>query len=148
MNALSLYRPVTIQNALDDFDRLINSFFGESPMTPGRTSLSSRVPAVDVRETDDGYVLEAELPGYDEKSVEVHVDGQVLTIESKKDEKKEEKNGSYVIRERYSESFRRSFTLPDDVDSDSITAAFKNGLLTLNIKKRAESKRKLIKIEG
>jgi HSP20 family protein len=148
MNALSLYRPVTIQNALDDFDRLINSFFGESPMTPGRTSLSSRVPAVDVRETDDGYVLEAELPGYDEKNVEVHVDGQVLTIESKKDEKKEEKNGSYVIRERYSESFRRSFTLPDDVDSDSITAAFKNGLLTLNIKKRAESKRKLIKIEG
>ncbi|AEJ18413.1 Hsp20/alpha crystallin family protein [Gracilinema caldarium] len=148
MNALSLYRPVTIQNALDDFDRLINSFFGESPMTPARTSLSSRVPAVDVRETDEGYVLEAELPGYDEKSVEVHVDGQVLTIESKKDESKEEKKGSYLIHERYSESFRRSFTLPDDVDSDSITATFKNGLLTLNIKKRPESRRKLIKIEG
>jgi len=148
MNALSLYRPVTIQNALDDFDRLINSFFGESPMTPSRTSLTSRVPAVDVRETDDGYVLEAELPGYDEKSVEVHVDGKVLTIESKKDDNKEENKGSYVIRERHCESFRRSFTLPDDVDSDSITATFKNGLLTLNIKKRAESKRKLIKIEG
>ena len=61
MNALSLYRPVSIQNALDDFDRLIDSFFGESPLAPARTSLSSRVPAVDVRETDDGYVLEAEL---------------------------------------------------------------------------------------
>lgn len=117
-------------------------------MAPARTSLSSRVPAVDVRETDEGYILEAELPGYDEKGVEVHVDGQVLTIESKKDEQKEEKNGSYIIHERYSEAFRRSFTLPDDVDSDAITATFKNGLLTLNIKKRIESRRKLIKIEG
>lgn len=87
---------------LDDFDRLINSFFGESPLAPARTNLSSRIPAVDVRETDDAYVLEAELPGFDEKSVEVHVDGQVLT----------------------------------------------NRLLTLNIQKRAESKRNLIKIEG
>ena len=148
MNAVTLYRPVTIQSALDDFDRILGSFFGESPLAPGRFTGASRHPAVDVRETDDGYILEAELPGYDEKGVLVHVDGKTLTIESAEGNKEGEARGTYVVRERRSTPFSRSFTLPDDADTESVSAAFKNGLLTLEIRKRPEAKRRTVKIEG
>jgi HSP20 family protein len=150
MNALALYRPVTIEKALDDFDRYMGAFFGESPMTP---AWNGARPAVDVRETDTAYVLEAELPGYDEKDVEVLVDGRTLTIESKqdretvKDAKKEEEGIRYFIRKRRSASFSRSFKLPENADLEAISARFGNGLLSLEIKKRAEAQKRVIEIE-
>lgn len=147
MNAMTLYRPVTIENALDDFDRIVSSFFGDSPLAPARSSYS-RVPAVDVRETEDGYLVEADLPGFDETGVQVHVEGKTLTIESKKEEKAENDEGRYVIRERRSASFSRAFTLPEDADPESVVASFKNGVLSLSIKKREEAKRRIVKIEA
>jgi HSP20 family protein len=154
MKAVTLYRPVTIENALNDFDRYMESFFGESPLTPALHHVQE--PAVDLRETGDAYLLEAELPGYDEKNVEVQVDGGVLTISSKKEEKTErnvspEKEGSeerYVIRERRSAGFSRAFKLPENADLEAITANFRNGLLRLEVKKRAESKKRIIQIDG
>jgi HSP20 family molecular chaperone IbpA len=77
MKTVAMYRPVTIENALEDFDRYVESFFGESPLTP---AVYDREPAVDIRESEDAYVLLAELPGYDETSVEVPVDLGVLSI--------------------------------------------------------------------
>ncbi len=148
MNALSLYRPRSIQKALEDFDRLFDSFFGDFGDSNGKGVLSTRIPAVDVRETEDAYILEAELPGFDEKSISAHVDGKVLTIETKRDEKTEKREGTYVLQERYCQAFKRSFTLPEDANPDAITASFKNGLLTMTIKKQPEAQRKLIKIEG
>lgn len=150
MNAVKVYRPVSIQNALDDFDRILGSFFGESPLNPGRP-LNSRIPLVDILENDEAYILEAELPGLDEKSVEIHVEGKNLSIASnqkEEDQEKQEKTGSYVIQERRKTAFNRSFVLPDDADTDSITASFRNGLLSLNIKKRPEAKRRVVKIQG
>ncbi|MDR2184713.1 MAG: Hsp20/alpha crystallin family protein [Treponema sp.] len=144
MNTLALYRPVTIEKALDDFDRYMESFFGESPMTPVR---SAAQPAVDVRETEGAYILEAELPGYDEKAIEVHMDGGVLTIASKKEEQSEKKGEKFIIRERRSASFSRSFKLPENADLDAISANFNNGLLCLEIKKRTETKKRVIAIE-
>jgi HSP20 family molecular chaperone IbpA len=154
MKAVTLYRPVTIENALNDFDRYVESFFGESPLTP---AVYTREPAVDIRETEDAYVLEAELPGYDEKNIEVHVDRGVLSIESKKEEKTERnvspsksgaKEDRYVIRERRSASFNRTFKLPENADLDAISAHFNNGLLCLEIKKLAEAKKRVIQIQG
>jgi len=147
MNAMTLYRPITIENALDDFDRLMGSFFGDSPLAPARSPYS-RVPAVDVHETEDGYTVEAELPGYDEKNVEVHVEGRTLTLESKKEEENKKDEGRYVIRERRSASFSRSFSLPEDADLETISASFKNGVLELAIKKREEAKRRVVKIDA
>jgi HSP20 family protein len=144
MNTLALYRPITIEKALDDFDRYMGSFFGESPLTPARNAAQ---PAVDVREVDGAYVLEAELPGYDEKAIEVHVDNGVLTIASKKEERSEKKEENFIIRERRSASFSRSFKLPENADLDAISANFDNGLLSLEIKKRAEAKKRIIEIE-
>jgi HSP20 family protein len=146
MKAVTLYRPAVFENALGDFDRYLDSFFGDSFLSPSEKILG-RIPAVDVRDTENAYVLEADLPGYDEKDVEVHLDGDTLTIESKKEEAREEKkDGSYVIRERRSASFSRSFKLPGNADPNAVSAAFTNGVLSLQIKKRAEAQKRVIQI--
>ena len=125
-----------------DFDRFFGHLFDDIP------ELSARIPAVDVRETEDGYLLEAELPGMTEKDIDVKVEDNLLTISSaKKDEKEEKKNG-YVMRERRSSSFRRSFVLPKDVDPERINARFKSGLLILELHKTPESKPRAIEIKA
>jgi HSP20 family protein len=154
MKAVTLYRPLTIENALEDFDRYIESFFGESPLTPA-DRIFGHQPSVDIRETKDAYVLEAELPGYDEKDIEVHLDGGNLTIESKKEEAGERnvspkagKTGeTYILRERRSDSFSRSFKLPENANPEGVSGVFKNGILSLEIKKRAEAQKRVIQIE-
>jgi HSP20 family protein len=147
MKAVTMYRPNTIENALNDFDRYFESFFGESPLSSAGRFLN-RLPAVDVRETEKAYVLEMDLPGHDEKGIDVHVDGGSLTIESKQDESKEEKknDGTYILRERRQQSFTRSFKLPENADPESITASFKEGVLTMEIQKRAEAQKRSIQI--
>jgi HSP20 family protein len=149
MNTVSLYRPVSVEKAMNDFNRYLESFF-DSSLSAMDTQSRGTIPAVDVRETDAGYLLEAELPGIEEKDIEVHVDGGNLTIESRKNEetKKEEKKdgGNYLIKERRRMSFSRSFRLPENADTEQVAAVFKNGVLSLEIKKRAESQKRLIKI--
>jgi HSP20 family protein len=121
------------------------------------SDVSRHLPAVDIRETKNAYVLEAELPGYDEENIQVYVDGGTLTIESKQDasntrdvsEKKgavEKEEKVFVIRERRRSSFTRSFKLPENTDPDTISADFKNGILSLEIKKRTESQKRIIPI--
>jgi HSP20 family protein len=146
MKTVTLYRPSVLENALSDFDRCMDSFLGDSFLTPSER-IFNRLPAVDVRETDKAYLLEAELPGFDEKDVEVRLDNNTLTLETKKeDEKKEDKNRAYMIRERRSSSFSRSFRLPENADPENIAASFKNGILTLEIGKRAETQKRVIQI--
>jgi HSP20 family protein len=152
MKTLAMYRPNTIQNALCDFDRYFESFFGDSILSPAARMLN-HIPAVDVQETANGYVMEMELPGYDEKNIEVHVDGSNLTISSRDEDAREEKKnnenaGTYILRERKSNSFSRSFKLPENADPEAVSAAFKNGILSLNIKKRAEAQKRTIQINA
>lgn len=91
MKTLAMYRPNTIQNALSDFDRYFESFFGDSILSPA-ARLFNQMPAVDIQETETAYILEMDLPGYDEKNIEVHVDGSSLTISCKQEDKEEKKN--------------------------------------------------------
>jgi HSP20 family protein len=148
MKTVTMYRPNTIQNALSDFDRYFESFFGDSLAPAAR--ILNHLPPVDVRETEKAYILEMELPGFDEKDIEVHVDGGSLSIESRQEETGDEKKsgGTYILRERRINSFSRSFKLPENADSESISAAFKNGILTLEIQKRAEAQKRMIKINS
>ena len=145
MKNVSIYRPINV------VDQLLESFF-DSPLTSySGNPLISKLPLVDVQETADSYQVEAELPGFEEKQIKVQVEGGKLTIESNKDEEKtngEEKNGSYLIRERRKLSFKRSFTLPENADTETVSAVFKNGVLSLEIKKRTESARRLIEINA
>jgi HSP20 family protein len=149
MKTVTMYRPNTIQNALNDFDRYFESFFGDSPLAPA-ARIFNHLPSVDVRETEKAYIMDMELPGYDEKNIEVHVDGGSLSIESKQEEVKEEKKdeGAYLLRERRLNAFSRSFKLPENADPETISAAFKNGILTLEIQKRAEAQKRMIKINS
>jgi HSP20 family protein len=149
MKTVAMYRPNVIQNALSDFDRYFESFFGDSSLVPAGRAFN-RLPPVDVRETEKAFILDMELPGYDEKDIEVHVDGGSLCIESKLDEAKEEKksNGTYVLRERRLNSFSRSFKLPENANPETVSAAFKNGVLCLEIQKRPEAQKRMIKINS
>jgi HSP20 family protein len=149
MKTVAMYRPNTIQNALSDFDRYFESFFGDSPLSP-TARVFDRLPPVDVRETEKAFILEMELPGYDEKDIEVHVDSGSLSIESKQEDAREEKknSGTYILRERRINAFSRSFKLPENANPETISAAFKNGILTLEIQKRPEAQKRMIKINS
>ncbi|MDR2314033.1 MAG: Hsp20/alpha crystallin family protein [Spirochaetaceae bacterium] len=143
MKSVSLYRPATI------VDELLESFFDSTLAPFAGNRVLNKLPLVDVQETGNAYLVEAELPGLDEKHIKVQMDGGKLTIETEQDEQTEEKqDGSYLIRERRKASFSRSFTLPENADPESVSAVFKNGILSLEIKKRTESAKRLIEINA
>jgi HSP20 family protein len=148
MKTLDIYRP-TIQNALCDFDRYFESFFGDSILAPS-ARIFNKMPSVDIQETEKSYVLDMELPGFDEKNIEIHIDGSNLTISSKIDETTEKKNEgrNYLLRERRQNSFIRSFKLPENTDPEAVSAVFKNGILTMEINKRAETQKRTIMINA
>jgi HSP20 family protein len=135
------YNPNSL-NLLDNVSSWFDDFFATP--TFGRSS----IPAVDVRETDGEYLMEVELPGLTEKDVEVKLENTLLTISSTKDEKKEEKKNGYVLRERRSAHFSRSFVLPEGVDNEKIAAEFKNGILKLSFPKVPAVKPKTIEVKA
>ncbi len=96
-------------------------------------------PAVDVAENDKAYEITAELPGLDDKHVELTLSDGMLSIKGEKTEEKEEKQKGYYLSERQYGSFQRSFALPDNVEADKIDATFKNGVLTITLPKKAEA---------
>lgn len=142
MNALVTRRNGGPVSLWSDMDRLMDSVFSDIgwQTAPG-------YPRVDVRQTGEGYTLEAELPGLTEKDVTVRVEENRLVLESSREEEHEEKQNGYLLRERYSRSFRRSFQLPNDVDRERISAQFRNGLLTLTLPRSEESKPRVIDIK-
>jgi len=103
-------------------------------------------PAVDVSEKDKGYQITAELPGLDEKDIEVTLANGRLTIRGEKKEEKEEREKSYYLSERRYGSFTRSFQVPEGVDGDAITARFAKGVLTVTLPKTAEARKSAKKI--
>jgi len=123
------------------------SFFEMSPFGQGERGWTATTPAVDVTETDKAYEISAELPGMDEKNMEVKFADGVLTIKGERQEEREEKEKGYHLRERSFGSFQRAFQVPDGVDTDNIQANFKQGLLTVTLPKTAESQKAAKKIE-
>ena len=108
---------------------------------------SIAAPAVDVTEDEKAYEITAELPGMEEKNIEVQVADGSLTIKGEKKEEKEEKKKDYYLQERHFGSFQRSFALPKGVDTSKIEAAFKKGVLTVTLPKTAEAQKSQKKIE-
>lgn len=127
-----------------EMDRVFESFRG--PSVFGRQPLSSRgqtaamvAPSIDVRENDKEIVFEAELPGIDEKDVQLAVRDGVLSMKGEKKSERDEKNDTYHLIERSYGSFERSFRLPDSVDEEKIKADFTKGVLRVVVPKRAEA---------
>ncbi len=158
--------PVKRSEALNPFEalrremnELFESFFKEfdrgwnMPM-PFRASLAPAfgdiIPSIDVAETEKEIQITSELPGIDEKDVEVFLDEGVLTIRGEKKKEHDEKGKNYRITERSFGSFERSIPLPAGIDTEHIKANFKKGVLTITIPKTETSaaNRKKINISG
>jgi HSP20 family protein len=114
---------------------------------PGRFMSRQFVPALDVSENDDEFVVKAELPGIDPKEVDINLTGDLLTIKGDKKDEKEEKGENFHTIERSYGSFSRSFQLPCDVQEDKIEAHYKDGVLDLRLPKAENAKRKSVKIK-
>jgi HSP20 family protein len=104
-------------------------------------------PASDVIESKDEIVVKAELPGIDEKDVDVEIESGVLTIKGERNAEKETEEKGYRRVERSYGSFLRSFTLPPSVEPDKVSATFTNGLLEVHLPKREGAKPRSIKVD-
>ena len=127
-----------------EMDRVFDSFLGRSffgrPALFGRPAAATTIaPDLDIRENDKEIVLEAELPGIDEKNVGVVVRNGVLSLKGEKKSERDEKNDTYHLVERSYGSFERSFQLPDSADEAEIRADFIKGVLRVVIPKRPEA---------
>lgn len=146
--AMTRYEPWTLVNRLhQDLDRLfgreLHDFDDES-----RGAVSEWMPAVDVQETGDAFVLHADLPGVDPKDIDITMENGVLTLRgSRQSETRTEEKGFRRV-ERTSGEFFRRFTLPDSADPESIDAGMKNGVLTVRIGKRAALQPRRIQVSG
>ena len=105
------------------------------------------MPAMDLVERHEAFEMTAELPGLDEKNIEVNVANGVLTVKGQKEEDKAEEKEDFHLRERRFGSFSRSVRVPDTVDADKIEASFKNGVLKVTLPKKPEAQKPVKKIE-
>lgn len=122
--------------SLFDFDSFFNDFFESS---------SDRFPPVDVFETDNAYVIEAEVPGYKEDDIKIFCKNRVLTISS--DAVTKERENGFITEEISLPSFQRSFQLPDDADEDMVSATSENGILSITISKKEKNEPKRIEVK-
>lgn len=159
-SVLQTWRPMDslrreIDRLFDDFDRsfdfrpLRRSMFDIQPFGR-RERLVTAVPAVDISETDRAYEITAELPGLDEKDIEVKLVNGNLKIKGEKREEKEEKRQDYYLHERRFGAFERVFPVPEGVDAEKIEATFKKGVLALKLPKKPEVQKpeKKITVKG
>jgi HSP20 family protein len=133
-----------------EVDRLFSDFAGDvwdapfrRPMydyVPNEKFSSMNVPVVDFFEKDDGFEIKAELPGVDEKDIEVKLVHGGLLIKGEKKVRSEDKKADYVVSERSYGAFERYFELPEDVATDKIVATFVKGILTIVLPKTHQAK--------
>lgn len=129
-----------------EIDTVFDRFLGGSPMWPslavgGAASRQALIqaPRMDISETGEAYVMEAELPGVDQKDVTVTLQNGILTLRGEKKQEREEKTDNYHLSERSFGSFERSIRLPDTADDGKVDARFENGVLKISVAKRAEA---------
>ncbi|HUX44354.1 MAG TPA: Hsp20/alpha crystallin family protein [Terracidiphilus sp.] len=130
---------LALQNRVNSLFRDLNE--GESPMTT-----ASFVPAVDIYEDDKKVMLKLEVPGIEEKDLDVRVENNTLTVKGERKFENEEKEENFHRIERRYGSFYRAFTLPSTVDSENVNASYQAGILKLELKKKPEAQPKQIKV--
>ena len=110
--------------------------------TTNVNSIGTSIPAVNIQETEDNFSVEVAAPGKTKEDFNIELDNDVLTIssEEKKENETSEKNGRYTRKEFSYSTFKRAFSLPDSVDSEKISASYKDGVLVIELPKREEAK--------
>jgi HSP20 family protein len=113
-------------------------------------AVTARSPAVNVREKDGIYLIEAELPGVSEKDLKLELKDGLLDLSTERKEEKETEadDGKWIRRERRESYFSRSFQLPEDADGEKIEAIFKDGLLTVKLPKKPEASPRLVPVKA
>src|SRR5450631_4135777 len=132
---------VAMQQGVSSMFRELNASEGEDPSAP-----ASFVPPVDIYEDAQKVVLKLEVPGIEEKDLDVRVENRTLTVKGERKLDKEEKEENFHRIERRYGSFYRAFTLPSTVDSENVQANYNAGVLKLELKKKAEAQPKQIKV--
>ena len=137
-----------IDSLQGEMNRLFSTFFDTPTGRGGNGGGAARrwVPAMDLIEAGEHFVLKADLPGMTEDDVKIELENNVLTISGERKAELEEKHEGYYRLERTSGAFSRSLTLPEGVDAGAVTAAFDNGVLEVRIPKPEQAKPKRVQI--
>jgi HSP20 family protein len=135
----------TLQN---EMNRLFNTVFDAPSPANGGSTLRRWMPAMDLVETDDHFVLRADLPGMSQDDVKIEFEDGTLTVSGERKAEHESKNEGYYRVERAFGSFSRSLTLPQGIDPEAVTANFENGVLEIRVPKPEERKPRRIEIGG
>ncbi len=128
---------------------MFERFFNNELVNWGRDNYSetdTTLPSVNIKETADAFEVEVAAPGFDKSDFNIELDNNLLTISSEKKVENEVKEDEKITRQEFSyQSFKRTFTLPEIVEGDKITAKYENGILSLTIPKKDEAKPKPVK---
>ena len=131
--SLVRYKPT---NLFDQFDNEINRFFYNARSTDAANQANDWTPAMDIREEDNRYVLEADIPGVAREDLDITLEDSVLTIKGERTVNNEENRENYRRKERIHGSFVRQFSLPDTINTEAISAVITNGVLEIGIPKQ------------
>ena len=148
--ALVRWDPIReIDSLQGEMNRLFSSFF-DTPTNRvgngGTTAARRWIPAMDLVETEEHFVLKADLPGMTENDVNIELENNVLTVSGERKTEHEEKHEGYFRLERSAGAFSRSLTLPEGIDADAIAATFDNGVLEVRIPKPAQAQPRRVQI--
>jgi len=139
--------PAKTTAAHDPF-ALARTFFGMDPFfgtreNPGRARF---VPSFEVKETEEAYVLSADVPGVKDEDLDISIHRNVLTVSGSRHSEERKEGENYHLYERQYGEFARSFSLPDEADGDSVAASMDAGVLTIRVAKKAQSKPRKISV--
>ena len=144
MNSITRWDPFRGLSTLqDEVNRLFDSTYQANP---NRSTLTAWAPSVDIYETENELVVKADLPDLTEKDIDVCVENNMLTIRGERKFDQTVKEDNFLRVERSYGAFSRSFSLPSTVDTEKIQASYKNGVLRVELPKRAESKPRQVKV--
>jgi HSP20 family protein len=149
MTTLSRWEPFREFSTMQDRMNRMNRLFRESysPEGPDEAlTTTSFAPPVDIYEDEHTITLKLEVPGIDDKDIDVRIENNTLTVHGERKIEKEEKEENFLRVERQYGSFTRSFTLPSSVDSGQVSADYEKGVLMIKLAKKAEAKPKQIRI--
>lgn len=125
-----------------EMDRLLRDFFD----TGASGNYAAAAPAADLYETENAYVAELELPGFDREDINVTLEQGTLTVTGSRSAEREQEEGEYHLRERSTGRFQRSFRMPESVNVDEVQAHFSNGILEVQMPKAAEARSRKIEV--
>lgn len=126
----------SFNNFMDGFFATVPSIFRDDFITPSSRSFTP----VNIKETENDYVLDVVAPGFQKEDFKINLDNNTLTVSVEKKEEMENQNEKFIRKEFKQQSFSRSFTIDENIDAENISAKYVNGVLTLNLAKKQEVK--------